>query len=78
MTSHWPTTAVLDDVGAAVQGDGRADVGRDRQQRGADRDALGLGCLDDQVLLAVDDRPGIVELEQACARAPTGSAATAL
>ena len=47
------------------------------EKRRADRDAVGPGCFDHHVLLAVDDLPGIVEVEQP-ARAPAGSAATAL
>ena len=61
-----------------MQCDGRADVGGDCQQGGADRDALGLGGLDDQVFFAVDYGAGVVGLEQARARGPAGSAATAL
>ena len=55
-------------MNVAMKCDCGADVRRDCKKRGADREALGLRCLDDHVLFAVDDRSGIFEREDVRAR----------
>src|SRR4051812_43124020 len=56
--------AVLDDVGAAVQGTGRANVCGQGEDGGARGKVAGVGRLDDQVLLALAAQLRLGDVEE--------------
>src|SRR3954468_2213113 len=62
--------AILDDRGAAMEGTGRTDVSREGQDRRAGGEPAGVRGLDDEVLLAMDAKRRLRDVDQgqACSR----------